>query len=393
MSDEYTIPLGLWPDSNRLGVDQVEYHGSWYKYETLASIQMRHSDTVVVSGYGVHLKVEHDSLIIEYEQGHVPGQKKSLRLDRGVHEMKQIFIASHGGYVSFEAMDWCTQQEITVTILNWRNDIVQVLTPQQHRNARLVHLQYMASESKQGVEIARELVRCKTLAQIGTLKILPSHPIILGQTFIIDGQKVTQKSKGQMVYGEIIWNPFEERLEELAKLKDVPSIRLLEAQLALRYWNYFIGISINWKQRDAKIVPAHWKAVTERGFSNSNERNPRHALSPFHAVLNFAYALLKAQILQSILIHGLDETVGYLHVPREEGQPLVYDIMEGFRSYVDAEVLDIFSKTVFERGDFIQTSTGECQLNEGLRRYIVAKCRVPNSNIDAFVERIMDYLW
>ena len=56
-NDEYTIPLNLWPDANHLNADPVEYHNSWYRYELLSNIQLRGSDTVVVSGYGVHLKV------------------------------------------------------------------------------------------------------------------------------------------------------------------------------------------------------------------------------------------------------------------------------------------------------------------------------------------------
>ncbi len=94
-------------------------------------------------------------------------------------------------------------------------------------------------------------------------------------------------------------------------------------------------------------------------------------------------------MLQSILIHGLDETIGFLHASREGGQPFVYDLMEPFRSLVDMNVLDIFDRMTFRKGDFIQTTSGECQLNEGLRRYVVARCRVPNRDIDTFVERVM----
>src|SRR6266851_3549987 len=87
--DRHTIPLGLWPDANRLDVDPVDYQDSWYKYEVLSNVQLRGSDTAVLSGYGVHLKVEYDSLVAECSLGHVPGGRKLLRLDRSVHKMKQ----------------------------------------------------------------------------------------------------------------------------------------------------------------------------------------------------------------------------------------------------------------------------------------------------------------
>ena len=55
-ANEDTVPIGLWPDANRLGVDPVEYDDSIRKYEAMAHIQLRNSDTVVVTGYGVHLR-------------------------------------------------------------------------------------------------------------------------------------------------------------------------------------------------------------------------------------------------------------------------------------------------------------------------------------------------
>ncbi len=41
--------------------------------------------------------------------------------------------------------------------------------------------------------------------------------------------------------------------------------------------------------------------------------------------------------------------------------------------------------TTFHRGDFYQVLSGECRLNEQLRRYILASCRLPQSDIDALV--------
>lgn len=377
--ERYVIPLGLWPDANRIAVDPVEYHESWYKYETLSNIQLRDSDTAVVSGYGVHLKVEYDSLVAECELGHVPGRKKLLRLDRGIHKMKQIFISSHGGYVSFEAIEWCAQQDITVFLLNWRNDVVQVLTPRQDRNAKLIYLQYKASKSEQSTEIAREIVRGKTNAQIKTLRTMSKYKY----------SRPFKKYRESLLQSKQEWEYIKGKLIELDSAEDVGMIRQFEARIAAIYWDVFVGFPIQWERSAMEKVPLHWHKVPERVSGISSSHKAQHATNPFHATLNFAYALLKAQVLQSILIHGLDETIGFMHASREGGQPFVYDLMEPFRSPVDASVLDIFGSMVFKKGDFIQTTSGECQLNEGLRRYVVTRCRVPNRNIDQFVERVL----
>ena len=387
-ADEDTVPIGLWPDANRLGVDPVEYDDSIRKYEAMAHIQLRNSDTVVVTGYGVHLKVEYDSLVAEYEQGHISGRKKLLRLDRGVHKMRNIFICSQGGYVSFEAIEWCSQQEITVFLLNWKNDVVQVFTPRQNRSARLVYLQYKASESELRVEIARELIRCKTERQIVMLKHLSDHPPVIGNVM---GKKIRREARkpGEVGYGNPIWQQFEDGMANLAFLEDVGSIRMLEGRLAAVYWSMLAGIPIQWDYSAVGKIPEHWNKVAERVSGISSHRNASQATNPFYAALNFAYALLKAQVLQSILIHGLDETVGFLHITREGNQAFVYDLMEPFRSLVDMRVLDLFDKMTFKRGDFVQSVSGEVRLNEELGRYVVATCRVSNLDIDGFVERVL----
>jgi CRISPR/Cas system-associated endonuclease Cas1 len=77
---------------------------------------------------------------------------------------------------------------------------------------------------------------------------------------------------------------------------------------------------------------------------------------------------------------GLDPTCGYLHP-----DSLVYDLIEPFRAEVDKQVLTFFRLTTFHRGDFYQVLSGECRLNEQLRRYILASCRVSQVEIDACV--------
>jgi len=384
--DDRSVPTGLWPDANRLGVDPVEYDDSIRRFEPMTHIQLRNSDTVVVSGYGVHLKVEYESLVVEYEQGHVPERKKLLRLDRGVHKMKKIFICSHGGYMSFEAMEWCSQQEITVFLLNWKSDAVQVLTPRQSRDARLVHLQYEANQSPRGIEVVREIIKRKAEQQIAVMKHLASHPVVR-DTFSL--RKSRRAARQKIEYDESMWQSFEDGIESLALLNDVDLMRTLEGRMAKTYWSMLAGIPIRWDYSAIGKIPEHWTKVAERVSGISSFNNASQATNPFYAVLNFAYALLKAQVLQSILVHGLDETVGFLHVSREGNQAFVYDLMEPFRSPIDMKVLDLFDKMIFKRGDFIQSVNGECRLNEGLRNYVVATCRVSNFEIDRFVELIL----
>lgn len=57
-----------------------------------------------------------------------------------------------------------------------------------------------------------------------------------------------------------------------------------------------------------------------------------------NALLNYAYAHLLTQTLQTLLTVGLDPLYGIGHATRERATPLAYDIMEPFRPLLDAWV-------------------------------------------------------
>ena len=57
-----------------------------------------------------------------------------------------------------------------------------------------------------------------------------------------------------------------------------------------------------------------------------------------NALLNYAYAHLLTQTLQTLLAVGLDPLYGIGHATRERATPLAYDVMEPFRPLLDAWV-------------------------------------------------------
>lgn len=332
--------------------EQADYDASCFKYEKLANLKLRNSDTIILGGYGCLIKVRYDALVVEYQRSHT--NDKILRL-RGVHKVKQIIVCSHGGYITLDAIEWCKEQCITLSLMNWKGETLQVLTPKQSRNAKLCYLQFKANESQLGLAISVELIRRKTLAQIATLEKLGETEAI---KILTDGVRM------------------------LHTVETVEKLRTVEGRLAMTYFACFADMVIKWERQALKVIPEHWLIISPRNSPLASDGSGRHATNPYHAALNFAYALLEAQILQAIHIAGLDETVGFLHAYREGKHTLVFDIMEQFRSTVDYMVLQFFQKTTFKKGDFTQAFSGEARLNEELRRYILASCRISNIEID-----------
>ncbi len=86
------------------------------------------------------------------------------------------------------------------------------------------------------------------------------------------------------------------------------------------------------------------------------------------------------------MVAGLEPTCGYLHFRSDRVvNSLVHDLQEPFRALVDVKLLAFFLTTTFHRGDFYQILSGECRLNEQLRRYILASCRLPQPEIDSLI--------
>ncbi len=345
-------------NANVIQVDQTEYNDSCARYDRLANLRLSNSDTIILGGYGCFIKVSNGSFVVEYQRPHEPGVDKLLRLNRGVHKIKQIVVTANGGYITLDALEWACQQNITLFLMDYKGQVLHVLTPKQPRNARLSYLQYQASESSLGVEIARELIHRKIQSQIEALKTFPERKSIAIVPVVRDKKVIFENGQGRLLRSSIC-QFLNDSLVELPNMKTIGTIQMHEANLAKVYWDAFIEVPIKWDNKASNIVPPHWQSITGRHSELS--QNGQHATNPFHAVLNFAYALLEAQAVQAINIAGLEPTIGFLHASQEFMPALAWDVMECFRAAVDHMVFSFFQKTAFHKGDFHQELSGECR--------------------------------
>ena len=87
---------------------------------------------------------------------------------------------------------------------------------------------------------------------------------------------------------------------------------LNEATLARVYWNRY------------------FKALGEEQLNRRQEDE-----HPLNLKLNYAYAVLSSLCHRSIVSHGLQAQFGIFHKSRYRSHPLVYDLMEILRPFVD----------------------------------------------------------
>lgn len=299
-------------------------------------------------------------------------------------------MLSRSGSITLDAFHWCKEQDISILMLNGNGTPVYSLSPDSESNAKLRRLQYQAGDTGMAGFVARELVRRKTIAQIETLKALPTRE--QDQQFIhFAGMRIPVKNDMGLMPGESLWKPLEDGLVELSHMGEIETIRTLEGRLAFHYWNAFVGLPINWRPSDAKIVPPHWKSITER-MSSGSGTGARKTKSPFHAALNYLYGVTEHMLLCAVQVAGLDPSCGFLHADKEHRPSLIFDLIEPHRAVIDAQVLDFFRSVTMRVGDVTLMPSGQVVLNKELCRFLIVKCLPDGSGLSTTVQWLVNTL-
>ncbi len=373
---------------------QSAYGDSCARYEEKSSAKLAHSDTIIISGYGCSLSVKHDALRIYPGRTHKDQQQDIVMLYRGVHNIKQIILLSDKGEITLDAIRWSIEQGIAIMMIDGRGNLMQSLTPEYESYAALRRSQYLAIDSGLHIEVGRHIVRRKLQEQIVTLKKRFSHKKArisqaVSRVVIEDGIGITEVELQLAMLSQPIWYRVEKEIEELILLNSLDAIRTLEARCGAVYWYAFLGIPIKWNSKDAKIVPPHWKVITKResplSTSSIGQRKGtgRRAINPYHAVTNYAYAVLQGQCKQSLISQGFDTACGFLHSDMLHRDSLIFDVMDaGLRPKVDHLILKMFASTTLSKGDFMSSKTGEVIFNPQFSRFIAASCRIPQIEVD-----------
>lgn len=78
----------------------------------------------------------------------------------------------------------------------------------------------------------------------------------------------------------------------------------------------------------------YWKEFFSAAEMPSERRKPR-SKTPANSMLNYGYAVISSLVHRGIIIHGLNPLFGIHHKSRAKAHPLVYDLMEPLRPFID----------------------------------------------------------
>jgi len=262
-------------------------------------------------------------------------------------------------YISLSAVQWLHDIEAGIIQIGKNHEIIMASTKPGYDHPALRRAQALAAYTDTGVHIMRGLLKDKIKGQIEVLR-----------TF----NRVQQVELASNVANQI---------EKCAQLDE---LRLIEAKIAGIYWDALNNLTLTFAQKDRSKIPVHWLTFGQRNSHLNN--GPRNASTPGNAMLNYLYAILESETRIAVITQGMDPGLGILHTDQPSSNGLVYDVMEPVRPFVDKLLLQIISKQVFTRKDFIETERGEVRLSFAIRRLLTQHGPAISKAVSPYVELV-----
>jgi CRISPR-associated protein Cas1 len=114
--------------------------------------------------------------------------------------------------------------------------------------------------------------------------------------------------------------------------------------------------------------------VEEAGESmKPNGRNRRPPRDRCNAMLSFGYAMLMRDVLNAILVVGLDPNLGFYHQPLSQAHPLALDLMEMFRvPLVDLPVVASINRKQWDEDEHFRIAGQQVWLSDSGKKKLIA---------------------
>lgn len=320
------------------------------------------SGVLTLSGFGISARVQRGHL--ELQDG-VGLERRTIRLPRVGHGLKKLVVIGADGLISLAALEWLAVQGISFLMVE-RNGKVQCVTgPSAPSDARLRRAQSLALGNGVGTEICRKLIDAKLRGQ----------------------ERVIRDLGSPAAAGEIA--NFRERL---SRAESAEAIRWLEAYAANSYFGALRDIPVHWPKTDLPRLPEHWKSIGSRHSPLSG--GPRLAVTAFHAVLNYCFALVEAASRLALVSVGLDPAQGLgLHTDTPNRDSLALDVLEPVRPEVERWLVSWVLREPFRKADFFETETGHCRLKSHLCARLSETAPTWGKLVAPWAEYVASTLW
>ncbi len=323
----------------------------------------RRANPLILSGHNISLRIENGTLFIRDGFTHHPQKRDEYRYFPGSLDLPpRIILIDGSGSLSLAVLDWLREQKLPLIRVSWDGKSASTFAENGMPTDPLkVKWQIeQANDERARVKFAVSFIRKKLIASRQTLRNL------------LKDQKGFEKA--DQVLSENI---------ELLKSDPPTSIDKLyavEGPCAYFYFRAWEGLSLKWKGLNRHPLPPTWERFEQRS-SVLTGRKPKNwrATHPINAMLNYAYAVLEADVRLKVLADGYDPRFGIMHrVYKDASDAYVFDLMEPLRPKVDAAVLTFALGERFSPKDFVLRKDGVCRLSPALAKRL---CLITDGNL------------
>jgi CRISPR-associated endonuclease Cas1 len=311
----------------------------------------RSNQPLILCGHGVTLRIEHGALTVRNGFTHYPQERQVFRFFKGDLALPpRIIMLDGSGTLSFDVVAWLAEQNVPLFRIDWTGDVVSVIGgsgfSQDHERVRW-QMETRADPDRR-LDFCAGLIAEKVRLSIDTMKLAVPD----------SAARVAAIGKAEASIS----------LLEAGSARSVMDIRMIEARAASAYFTSWRGLPIRWKSRAKFPVPAEWETFGSRRTVTDGSATNRHARHPVNAMLNYAYALMNAQVRAEVAADGYDPRLGIMHETRPDALAYVLDMIELRRPLVDRAVLRFVFAHVFSGADFSSRDDGVCRLTPQLAK-------------------------
>jgi len=270
-------------------------------------------------------------------------QLKVSRRDQPVEkiparQLSQVVLHSFS-QISTQALHFCADEQIGVHLVSGGGRYVGSFDSRQGSVQRRIRQYAALADQELCLKLAQQLVRCRGESQ---------------RKFLMRGKRGMAKVPDALL-GAI--NQMKRVLQSIEQAPTLASLLGIEGNLGSLY---FGALSL--------LIKEHVDLSLR--FKQRNRRPPKDR---FNALLSFGYSLLLRDIMNAILVVGLEPALGFYHQPRSQASPLALDLMEIFRvPLVDMVVMASINRGQWEAETDFTVRGDQVWLSDAGRRKFIS---------------------
>ena len=317
--------------------------------------RQRSTETLVLCGHGIAIKVEAGTLLVKNGFTHYPQKQDCHRYFRGdLGRPARIVVLDGSGHLTFDVLDWLAEQDVPLIRVSWTGDVVTVAGGSGYGADREKVDWQRATRADERLRVA---FGCDLIAKKLSGSILTLETAITASPM---RDRALQQIRADI---ETL------RRKPPTKLLDLLG---LEGRSGSAYFKVWQSTPLQWRETKRYHIPEAWRTLGPRATLREGRiTRSTNATHPVNAMLNYAYAVAVGRLKIRALADGYDPTIGIMHNPYRGSPAYALDLIEPLRPKIDDAVLRFVFGNELDAADFIIRADGACRLNPQLARHVV----------------------